>query len=76
MKGSAARGLVTANPAMLAAGSYRSSRSKTRQETTALRDHLGVARDVIVADRHGEVIEGCKRVAVFGLHAAQIARKD
>ena len=61
---------------MVAAGSYRPSRSKNAaRNRQGAADHVGVARVVIVADRHGEVIEGSQRVAVFGLEAAQVGRK-
>jgi hypothetical protein len=76
MAGSAATGLVTANPAMGAAGLVSSEpvekRGKNPQEAA---DQIGVARIVIVVDRHGEVIEGSQRVAVFGLEEAQVGRK-
>ena len=71
----AVRGLK-AKPAMVAAGSWRPSRSK-RAARTARRDadHGGVARVVVVADRQSEVIERGQRVAVFGLKSGQTGRQ-
>ena len=55
---------------MVAAGSWRPSRSKTRGEDCQRDTHGGDAAGVVVvADRHGQVVEALDGVAVFGRKA-------
>ena len=57
----------TANPAMVAAGSQRPSRSKRAARTARGLGRCGVARVMVVSYRDGEVLECGQRVIVFGL---------
>ena len=60
---------------MVAAGSWRPSRSKKAARTASgERIMVGVARVVEIADRQSDVIERGQRVAVLGLEAGQTAR--
>ena len=61
---------------MVAAGSWRPSRSKRAARTSQRdADRGGVAGVVEVADCQSEVIERGQRVAVFGLKSGQIGRQ-
>ena len=61
---------------MVAAGSWRPSRSKKGGEDgQRAADHGDVARVVVVADRQSEVIERGQRVAVCGFEAATGCRQ-
>ena len=67
---------LSAKPAMVAAGSWRPSRSKRAARIAEGGAHPGgVARVVEVADRQRDVIERGQRVAVFGLKAGQTGRQ-
>ena len=71
----AVRGL-SAKPAMMAAASWRPSRSRNTARTArGVRIMAVLPAVVVVADRQSEVIERGQRVAVFGLEAGQDARQ-
>lgn len=66
----------TANPAIVAAGSQRPSRSNTAVRTGQRdADRRGDARIVVVADGQSEVIERRQRVAVLSLKPRQTGRQ-
>ena len=68
---------MTAKPAMVAAGSWRPSRSRKDGESCQGETDVGdVARVVEVADRQSDVIERRQRIAVFGLKPRQRGRQQ
>jgi hypothetical protein len=69
---------LTTNPAMVAAGSWRPSRSKKGDEDSqGVAHQVGVASAVEIADGQSEVIERGRRVAVSACWRARMrARCD
>ena len=69
-----ARGLTTANPAMVAADSYRPSRSRMAARKLRVgRKLVLLPAVVVVADRHSQVLERGERIA-SSLDMPQAAR--
>ena len=67
---------LKAKPAMVAAASWRPSRSRHGREGSQNGPQIGgVTRVVVIADRHSEVFERGQRVAVFGFESGQSGRQ-
>ena len=49
---------------------------KGGEDSQRAKDQGGVARVVVVADRHSEILEGDERVAVLGLEVGQTGRQE